>query len=316
MRQRNFKNVSLLGVLALALLTPGWAQAITFKRIVVFGGSVSDSGNAFALTKHANKPPYSELDQFLVPTGPYDKGGHHFSNGATWIEQLAQNLKLNRSVQPAFASSNLQATNYAVGAARAYEDGINVNMPEQIAAFLSDFDNVAPSDALYVIDFGGNDVRDTLVAQDPNIMTEALNSIASNMRLLYATGARKFLVLNVANIGEIPSIRILDNLFPGTAQAAATLSQVFNEQLDSIIALVGALPGVEIAKLDVVGTVDALIANPAAYGLVDVTDACITPNIAPFSCKKPDQFLFWDGLHPTKAVHAIFAEEAADVLGK
>jgi phospholipase/lecithinase/hemolysin len=25
--------------------------------------------------------------------------------------------------------------------------------------------------------------------------------------------------------------------------------------------------------------------------------------------------LFWDGIHPTKAVHAIFAAEAANVLG-
>jgi outer membrane lipase/esterase len=108
----------------------------------------------------------------------------------------------------------------------------------------------------------------------------------------------------------------LDSLFPGAAQAATVLSVMFNAQLDSILALVATLPGVEIAELDVFGTVEALIANPAAFGLTDVTDACITPNVRPFTCKKPDQFLFWDGIHPTKIVHAIFAQEAATVLGQ
>ena len=36
----------------------------------------------------------------------------------------------------------------------------------------------------------------------------------------------------------------------------------------------------------------------------------MTPGIAPFTCQRPDEFLFWDGIHPTKAVHAIIANEA------
>jgi phospholipase/lecithinase/hemolysin len=41
---------------------------------------------------------------------------------------------------------------------------------------------------------------------------------------------------------------------------------------------------------------------------------CITPEVEPYKCSKPDTYLFWDGLHPTKAVHKIAGYEAVNVL--
>jgi phospholipase/lecithinase/hemolysin len=58
------------------------------------------------------------------------------------------------------------------------------------------------------------------------------------------------------------------------------------------------------------------VADPAAYALTDVISPCVTPNIVPFTCQRPDEFLFWDGIHPTKAVHGIIAQEAASVLAR
>lgn len=48
--------------------------------------------------------------------------------------------------------------------------------------------------------------------------------------------------------------------------------------------------------------------NPRRYGLGDATEACIRPNVALlFRCAQPDRHFFWDGIHPTRAGHAIIA---------
>ncbi len=75
---------------AVALLAVATATAVDAARpaydgIVVFGTSLSDPGNAFALLGATNTPPDYLVDPLLVPAAPYARGGQHFSNGATWI---------------------------------------------------------------------------------------------------------------------------------------------------------------------------------------------------------------------------------------
>jgi phospholipase/lecithinase/hemolysin len=311
-----------MSLVALVLLAPSWAAAhVTFRRIVVFGTSLSDPGNAFALTRQATVPPYDTLDSFLVPSAPYAKGGHHFSNGATWIEQFARPLGLARTVRPAFQGASAQATNYAVGGARARNDGLNLNLSAQVSTFLDDFGGAAPSDALYVVEMGANDVHDALVALAAGddggaLLSIALTAIGDNIGALYAAGARQFLLVNVPSLGLLPAIHILDSFSPGAAQAAELLTQAFNAGLDTLVGLLAGLPGIDIVQLDASQKVNELVATPEEFGLREVGAACLTPNRPPFRCQKPNEFLFWDGIHPTKTVHAIIAHEAAAALAE
>jgi phospholipase/lecithinase/hemolysin len=41
----------------------------------------------------------------------------------------------------------------------------------------------------------------------------------------------------------------------------------------------------------------------------------VTPLVAPFRCQDPDEYLFWDGIHPTRAAHAALADAVANLLG-
>jgi phospholipase/lecithinase/hemolysin len=313
-------------VLALLACASAWANdrghdRAPFDRVVVFGTSLSDPGNAFALTGAASNPPDWDVDAFLIPAAPYAKGGHHFSNGPTWIEQLGRSAGLARYVRAAFRDEGRsKAANYAVGGARARNDGASVHLSAQVQRFLDDSGGAAPDDALYVIEMGGNDIRGALAAGGGTagaaILSAALESISDNIVQLYVRGARRFLVWNAPDLGRTPAVIALDRLSPGAALGAGLLTQAFNAHLDQILAqLAAALPGARFDRLDVYAKLNTVVMHPRLFGLRDVDSACIMPNDPPFSCRHPERFLFWDGIHPTKAAHGILAEEAARVLG-
>ena len=312
------RRVSLIITLIALLSAPGWASAQSrFSGVVVFGTSLSDPGNAFALSGNAGNPPDFSLNPLLIPSAPYAMGGHHFSNGATWIEQFARSAGLGDSAKPALASdADHQATNFAVGAARSYDDGVNFNLSRQVSSFLQKIGGVAPAGHLYVIEMGSNDIRDAfqVYASGGNggpILQAALASIAANIQALYAAGARDFLIWASPNVALTPALR---SFGPAAGALAGAVTQAFNGGLTQALAqLQGALPGVNFIRLDAFRLLNDIVADASRFGFTSVTAACLTPSSAPFICQHPDQYLFWDGIHPTKAGHAELAEEAADV---
>jgi phospholipase/lecithinase/hemolysin len=321
---RNFAPI-LLAACALAAPLCAAAQA-RFDDLVVFGTSLSDPGNAFALRGGINTPPDYQVDPLLVPPAhaPYARGGHHFSDGATWAEQLARSLGLAASAKPALANQSKKAANYAVGGARAIDTADGFDLADQVGAFLQDRGGAAPGGALYVVEMGGNDLRDAMLAYlgagggtsgelaAGAVIRMALESISGNILTLYRAGARKFLVWNAPNLGLTPAIRALDNVSPGAVALANALSVGFNQGLEfQVLAGLSGLPGIQLSLFNVYGELNAIVADPEAFGLTNVKSACITPEVAPYHCKDFKEYLFWDGIHPTAAAHAIVAQRAA-----
>jgi phospholipase/lecithinase/hemolysin len=305
-----------VGLLALfALLQTSPASAGAPQRFVVFGDSLSDPGNAFLLLRDVEIPPFDDL----IPDAPYARGALHFSNGATWVEQLSVIDHALPSAGPALLHPVL-FSNYAVGGARARREG-PFNLSTQVGLFVHDFGGQGPADALYVVFVGGNDLRDALsaLAVDSSgatsaaIVQAALFAIRDNLLTLYAAGGRSFLVANAPDISLTPAVRLLD---PAAQGAARFLAVQFNGGLEAILeGLELGLGGTHIARLDVFRILNEIVAAPGTFGLAEVIRPCIAVNTKaqPF-CANPGTFLFWDGIHPTKAGHRILAERARAVL--
>jgi phospholipase/lecithinase/hemolysin len=298
----------------LLALVAATALAAPPHRFVVFGDSLSDPGNAFILTRNLEVPPFDSI----IPSAPYARGGFHFSNGATWVEQLSIIDHAVPSAGPALLVPPL-FSNFAVGGARARTVGA-FDLPTQVGLFVQDFHGQAPADALYIVVVGGNDLRDALqaLATDPTgatsagIVQEALFSIRSNLLTLQAAGARTFLVANGPDISLVPAVR---QLGPAAQGAGRFFSQQFNLGLEAILQGLEAALGVEIVRLDLFGFLNEVVASPASFGFTDVVDTCIRVNtvVQPF-CPNPGKFLFWDGIHPTAAGHHQLAVRADAVL--
>jgi phospholipase/lecithinase/hemolysin len=209
--------------------------------------------------------------------------------------------------------------NFAIATARARVADPHPSLAMEVAAFLAKTGGVAPADALYIMEFGANDIGDALAAPSPAaalaILTNAVAGIVDAITTLRNAGARTFLVTNVPSAGLTPAARILEVLQPGTVAAATAATTAFNGLLAGALAPLPLTLGITIVPFDGDAMFKALVANPSAAGLENVTDACVTPDTAPFVCHAPDRYLYWDGIHPTAAVHALVARAVAQLLG-
>src|SRR5699024_4264746 len=89
----------------------------------------------------------------------------------------------------------------------------------------------------------------------------------------------------------------------------------FNDLLAAELAsLSTTLPG-KLHSFDLFQMLRAVVAQPERFGLSDATDPCIHVNttVDPV-CANPDSYLFWDGIHPTTAGHAVLASAVYDAL--
>lgn len=318
------RRQSALGCFAIALLLvfASWISTATagesFDRIVFFGDSLSDPGNHFVAFGTSSRPPFAPIPDF-----PYAIGGHHFTNGPTWAEQLARELDLPTSGAPALRSPGV-FTNYAVGRARARAGAPafpDFDLGSQVNRFLADFGGHAPSGALYVIWIGSNDLDDALTALETGepvatavgILLAATEATGHAVETLYAAGGREFLIISVPDLAITPFVR---SLGPDAQGAATFFTGLYNGFVDQAVRALSVLPQIHFRRFDVNPLFAQILAAPQRFDLVDVVDSCLTFGVVRDAiCDDPDDFLFWDAIHPTTASHAILAGAALRALG-
>lgn len=167
--RRWVSTASLLLAAAFAAPTQASAAIGSYSGLVVFGDSLSDSGNNARVLFNspfflAPTPAAAITSNRFVAFAPYSGGT--YSNGPVWVDAVA--TALLGSAAPARASL-LGGTNYASGGAE-----IRLNTPvfgstvptfslqSQVSFYLDSLrvrGAAAPSDALYVVQGGANNVR-------------------------------------------------------------------------------------------------------------------------------------------------------------
>jgi len=190
------------------------------------------------------------------------------------------------------------------------------DLDDQVDLFLDDVDGVASPESLYAVFIGSNDLRDgfvELVTGNPDeaeqIVQAAIGGTFAALQRLTDAGARTFLVLNLPDIGNTPTVI---DLGPEAVAAATALTRAYNAAYEEALAGLGALnPQITIIGVDVFTALEDIVAHPHAYRLRNVTESCITPEVIIGAiCRRPDTYLFWDFLHPTKRGHQLLCEEA------
>lgn len=310
----NVSDRHFVGWLAVLLLIamPMLATADDYRSpaepaLIVFGDSLSDGGNFFVATGTYSVRPFD-----FIPSAPYLRSGFHFTNGRTWIEQIAARARDRRSGRPSLRRPG-RFTNYAYGSARSRSGMSGFDLGDQVGMFLTDFGGRAPDESVYVMWTGANDVRDALDALqiDPTgatsgaILQSAVQSTVDNVFALYGSGAQSFMIVNSPNIGLTPAVRAFG---PQAEVAALQLSFLYNQGLAQALDGLSALPGIDIQRVDAFAILNDVVADPEAAGFTNVTESCITPDVIVGAiCDRPGDYLFWDGIHPTRAGHRHLA---------
>lgn len=293
-----------LAAMTLALALPAaqaaWNAGPSFSSLLVFGDSLSDTGNTQAV-----------LGTFapIANAAGYGANGR-FSNGPVWHEPMATALGL-----PQATRSRSGGTNHAHGGARVdTATGASEGVITQFNTWLAGPGSlgVAPT-TLVAVWAGGNDARDlvTSSSQAGGVATSitALNGVLTE---LVNAGAQTLLVPNLPDLGRIPENR-------GTPRetAATAVTQIWNASLLDMLVDLTTATGVAVYHLDVFNTFNNVLDNPAQFGFVNTTGQCRSVTNFGFtenSCANADTWVFWDAIHPTRAAHALVGSFAVDLL--
>ena len=290
------------------------AHAQDYTSIVIFGDSLSDTGNVAHLTQ----------DKYGVripgPLADYTDG--RFTDGddtlptaqkyfGVWIEQLAATLP----AKPIITNSLDGGTNYAYGFALTGrgttllsltpELSVTVNnIGQQITDYLATRP-VISNRTLFVVWGGANDILNANSLDD--VIKASIEETKDIQRLVDA-GATQFIIPNLPPLGLVPRL----NGSAATSIPATTASIVYNEFLEAGLTLLKDFSfrkRLRFQQLDVFSLFSKIIASPSSYSLENVTDSSQGSYTI-----DPDTYLFWDDLHPTTKGHQILAQTAAAIL--
>jgi len=323
-----FKKKPLRTLAAFTVASLLSVSANAYDKVYIFGDSLSDTGNAKIFSGNADNPYFPE----------------RFSNGPVAADVVA--AAYGQTATPSLFLLGAEAgNNYAVGGAKAVDDDgdestFDTNLPSQINTFLAYNGYSAPSDALYMIVMGGNDlfaaqgIRTGVVNADTGearteirqaaraSVKNAVSTLEAQVMKLIAAGAQNIIIGNAPDIGAVPAT---DNLVAGLLAGAQTnaqvrrigkihtastkLSALFNRKLSRAIGRMERASGLDIMEWDMFTFLSNQIDGGEDLGFTNTEDACDTLPLC-------EGFVFVDGVHPTTIVHQRAGAEVLSIINE
>lgn len=284
---------ALLLVAALFSAFPAMAGP-TYSSLYVFGDSLSDNGNAFALSGGAwpPSPPYAQ----------------QFSNGPVAAQRLAADLGVPLS------PSTQGGTDYAVGGATTGSANYNFEVQRpplpstlentgvlsQVGSFITAKPAFDPNHTLFMVWAGPNDFFLALDRKTdiPRALASAVSNLATAIGQLARIGARHVLLSNMPNLAETPFGRAQA---PADRAALDALSQAFNGALAQAASELDRLPGFSLTEFDTAALLHQAVTSPGEFGFSNTTGTCLLLS----SCQG---YVFFDPVHPTARTHALLGD--------
>jgi phospholipase/lecithinase/hemolysin len=279
----------------LAFVSISVMAATPFSKIVTFGDSLSDTGNAYHLTGG------------LYPPSPPHAAGR-ICDGELWVEHLANTLGMKLGVEDQYAVAGARTDSGNFNALFGLVMLEDTGLQSQVKAYLEDAGAAgADPEALHTLWIGANDIFTTLFFGDKPInqtIQQAVQSTAQTVAKLHSRGARHILVANLPDLGLTPFGQSMGPVF--SAQLSA-LTEGYNAGLKQALDALDA-SGIRTIRLDTAGLIREIVANPAAFGLQNVTDQALVDE------ENPKDYLFWNDVHPTSAGHRAVAARTVEEL--
>ena len=238
----------------------------------------------------------------------------HFTNGWVWSEYAAEDLGVlayNEAWGAAGASSQ-SIVRVFPGANWIARRGIGFYFPspeQQAGLYDKRVERLFPraaDETLYSLLIGGND----FVNYDEPVATVLQGVESALVRLISVEGARNIVVLNLPDITVAP-------IFLG---AKASIRHTVQARLDAYDAQLPALldtvrksyPQVNLTLFDTRAVFNTILQDPSDWGFVNSEQSCLIEPSQSYSLSETMRpgcngfnYVFWDKLHPTTAVHAI-----------